>query len=377
VGEVLVKAAEAAPFHLGYRSPLDGLRGVAILAVMAFHGGLIRGGFLGVDLFFVLSGFLITTLLLEERDRTGAIHLGRFYVRRALRLLPALFALVIACSIVVVLTGGPEEAGIFGSAALWVIFYLANWASFFGYPLHVLRHAWSLAIEEQFYLLWPGLLVLLARVTASRARLLGVVVAGVAASVLLRLWQWVAPDAVAQLYARLDWRGDALLVGCALGVLTTGNWLPASRTTRAWLLGGSLAAAAVLAAAFLGASWDALYMRGGGATLVALSAAALIVQVLVAPAGWIARLLAFRPLVRTGRISYGLYLWHFPIFFALSGLAYQSIHPALPRVLLAAVVTFLVAEASFRLLERPLLSLKDRFRDDSRGREGKGALARG
>jgi peptidoglycan/LPS O-acetylase OafA/YrhL len=377
VGEVLVTAPDPPPLHLGYRPPLDGLRGVAILAVMAFHGGLIRGGFLGVDLFFVLSGFLITTLLLEELGRRGSIHLGHFYARRALRLLPALFALVIACSIVVVTTGGTEEAGIFGSAALWVIFYLANWASFFGYPLHVLRHTWSLAIEEQFYFLWPALLVVLTRVTASRARLLGVVVSGVGISVLLRLWQWVAPDAVTHLYARLDWRGDALLVGCALGVLAAGNWLPASRRARGWLLGGAVAGAAVLTAAFLGASWDALYMHGGGATLVALSVGALIVEALVAPAGRIARFLAFPPLVWTGRISYGLYLWHFPIFFALSGLAYQQIHPTLPRVLLGAVVTFLVAGASFRYLETPLLGLKDRFRDDTRGREIKEALARG
>jgi len=356
-----VTASDPAPLHLGYRPPLDGLRGVAILAVMAFHGGLIRGGFLGVDLFFVLSGFLITTLLLEELRRTGSIHLGQFYARRALRLLPALFALVIACSLVVVTTGGAEEAEFFASAALWVIFYLANWASFFGYPLHVLRHTWSLAIEEQFYFLWPALLVLLVRVTASRARLLVLVLSGVGVSVLLRLWQWVAPEPVTQLYARLDWRGDSLLVGCALGVLAAGNWLPASRPARGWLLGGAVAGAVVLAAAFLGASWDALYMHGGGATLVALSVGALIVEVLVAPAGWMARLLAFGPLVRTGRISYGLYLWHFPIFFALSGLAYQQIHPTLPHVLLASVVTFLVAEASFRFLETPLLELKKRF----------------
>jgi len=355
------EGAAPAPFHLGYRPALDGLRGVAILAVMGFHGGVLKGGFLGVDLFFVLSGFLITTILLEEHARTGSIHLGRFYARRALRLLPALFVLVIACSFVIVTFAVPEEAGIFGSAALWVIFYLANWATFFGYPLHVLRHAWSLSIEEQFYLLWPATLLLLVRATASRAWLLGVVVAGVAGSFLVRIWLWTAPAAIVDLYSRLDWRADGILVGCAVGILAMADRLPASHGSRAWSLALPLASAAVLVVALLGASWEARYMNGGGATVVAVAIAVLIVHVLVAPNSWVARLLAFRPLVRAGRVSYGLYLWHFPIFFALSGLALPGIHPPLYRVLLAAAGTFLVAEASFRFLERPMLDYKVRF----------------
>ena len=151
------------PFNLGYRPALDGLRGVAVLAVMVYHSGLIRGGFLGVDVFFTLSGFLITTLLLEEYARTGTLAIGRFYIRRALRLLPALVAFLIFWGGVILTRIPSEYWSVLGGYLLGVLGYVANWLYIYWRPLGVFSHTWSLAIEEQFYLVWPVLLFLLLR----------------------------------------------------------------------------------------------------------------------------------------------------------------------------------------------------------------------
>jgi len=164
------------PFSLGYRPSLDGLRGVSILAVMSYHLGLIRGGFLGVDIFFVLSGFLITTLLTDEWIRSGSISFRKFYMRRALRLLPALVVLAITCDFATVIFARlywPPEAFVpvvFGMAyaSLVALFYVTNWVMISGQTLWILGHTWSLSIEEQFYLLWPLILIALPRRNGKR-----------------------------------------------------------------------------------------------------------------------------------------------------------------------------------------------------------------
>src|SRR6266700_848849 len=142
-------------FHLGYRRWLDGLRGLAILMVLAFHLGFVPGGFLGVDVFFVLSGFLITTLLAEEWQARGSISLKHFYLRRALRLLPALAVLLTVCALAKLLTRPWSETVAFGKEIVGVAGYLANWPSLHGVPMRTLGYTWSLSVEEQFYLLWP------------------------------------------------------------------------------------------------------------------------------------------------------------------------------------------------------------------------------
>src|SRR5579885_2477102 len=144
-------------FHLGYRPWLDGLRGLAILAVFVYHLQLITGGFLGVDVFFVLSGFLITSLLLEEWQRRGTISFPRFYMRRALRLLPAFFAFLLACFVYIVIFR-PDEVAAFRKEALVAACYVSNWPTLHQVPMPTLGHAWSLSLEEQFYFLWPLLL---------------------------------------------------------------------------------------------------------------------------------------------------------------------------------------------------------------------------
>src|SRR5262245_51790762 len=148
------------PGAFGYHPALDGLRGVAILAVMIYHSGLGRGGYLGVDVFFALSGFLITTLLCDEYAATGTIAFRKFYARRALRLLPALVVFVAVWLAVLYATLEPRFWAFVTGFGLAVLFYVANWVGIWVLPLGVFGHTWSLAIEEQFYVLWP--LVILA-----------------------------------------------------------------------------------------------------------------------------------------------------------------------------------------------------------------------
>src|SRR5215813_13118594 len=147
-----------APFSLGYRRWLDGLRGVAILLVLLFHLRLIRGGSLGVDVFFVLSGFLITTLLVEEYQRRGAIRLGQFYLRRVLRLVPALAVIILLFLIHTLVFDPPEVWNARWLEASSVATYPSNLSSLTGITISMLGYTWSLSLEEQFYLLWPGLL---------------------------------------------------------------------------------------------------------------------------------------------------------------------------------------------------------------------------
>jgi len=158
--------ASSQPFRLGYRPALDGIRGAAVLAVMLFHFGapFDQGGFLGVDAFFVLSGFLITALLIEEWSRTGGIAFRRFYTRRALRLLPALFAMLLLVTVVVALIAPRDVQEATWRGTVVTLLYAANWQKVFSsQSVGLLGHTWSLSIEEQFYVLWPPLLLLLLR----------------------------------------------------------------------------------------------------------------------------------------------------------------------------------------------------------------------
>src|SRR5882672_8926270 len=150
--------------RLGYRPSLDGVRAIAILAVLACHCEWLQSGYLGVDVFFALSGFLITSLLLEEYTATGTITLRWFYARRALRLLPALLGLLVVGTSVILFTVPAEYGPLALHEAAAVLFYVANWAWLIGLPLGLYGHTWSLAIEEQFYMLWPLALLGLLRV---------------------------------------------------------------------------------------------------------------------------------------------------------------------------------------------------------------------
>jgi peptidoglycan/LPS O-acetylase OafA/YrhL len=348
-------------FQLGYRPALDGLRGVAILAVMALHTfpPLARGGYIGVDIFFVLSGFLITVLLLEEWDQRGAIRLGTFYFRRALRLLPALLGLLAGCWLYARVFHSRSWADGLLHDTPAALFYVFNWWMI-GWPearaTWMLDHAWSLAVEEQFYLLWPPALLGLLQWGVRRSRLALLLLAGIAAAVGWRLVLWQGPGAIVRLYHGTDTRADALLIGCLLGVLTVSGWLPRGRWLRVlvpialgvllWHLGWTT---------HLGDAW----VYRGGLTLVASASAVVLVALLHDEAPVLGRMLASAPLVWVGRLSYGLYLWHWPVFCELHCRLRTA--PPWMKLLLQFGSAFALAALSYYVLERPVLRWKDRL----------------
>lgn len=348
------------PFKLGKRPALDGLRGVSILFVIAFHYRAqdhalpTRGGFLGVDIFFVLSGFLITALLLEEYHSSGAIRFGAFYARRALRLLPALFVVVALYVTWVALMDHRAEHLVYREAVA-AMAYGENWyhglsAFHAGHP-EGLSHTWSLSIEEQFYILWPGLLWLLLRRGARFATT--VTALALAAVPIVRLLEWHGNGSVNRLYFSTQDRSDTLLAGCLLGLLLSNGYIRgrASDVLRRLLPVAFAFSAFCLVFAFQRAAW----IYEGGYTVFAVATAIVLYGIL--ELGFFRRLLESKPLLWVGRRSYGIYLWHWPIFnVALDHWGHAKI--AAP---VALPLTFVAAWASYRWIELPFLRLKRNF----------------
>jgi peptidoglycan/LPS O-acetylase OafA/YrhL len=355
---------------LGYRPELDGLRGISILLVYIHHlyHPLMPGGFLGVDIFFVLSGFLITSLLVEEWNREGSISLKDFYIRRVLRLMPAVFTLILVI-------GGfaliflDKKTAIETYQGIWLtLSYASNWLYAFHYfsannPLGI---TWSLAIEEQFYLTWPLLLILALKFKLQRRWVLYILALIIAIIPLHRKILVEQGATVLRLYYASDTRADALLIGCLVGLLVSWNLLPHHR--RLEIPMKSLAAVVVIFLGYLVGTefWEdlMLYQRGGylssgGYTLVALSIGLILTVVIIWPPKFALLILKFAPLVWIGRISYGLYLWHWPVRLFI----YQKkIMPASTEQLVAVVVLSLLLPAlSYHFVEKPFLRLKKRF----------------
>ena len=318
-------ARSAGPAGPRYWPALDGVRALAIAAVVSFHLGYFGGGWIGVDLFFVLSGFLITSLLLGERAATGAVRLRAFWARRARRLLPGLL-LLLAVLALYAWAGGPGVVPAqVRSPALASLLYVANWQQLAGGHSYFaqfqapnpLLHTWSLAIEEQYYLAWPLLLLGLAW-WARRRSPRALVSATAALAVASALWMGISAHllGVDRAYLGTDTRAWELLLG-GLGAMV---WPPGrvTRGHRVWAVAtplalGGLAVGAVFAAGPPGWIWD------GG--LVALAACGLVVVTgsVQHPDGVVARLLGIGPLRWLGRLSYSLYLWHWPVIVVLNG----------------------------------------------------------
>jgi peptidoglycan/LPS O-acetylase OafA/YrhL len=344
---------------LGSVPALDGFRGVAVLVVMLYHsayiapwfrGHIIDDGLLGVDMFFVLSGFLITALLLGEQARRHRTRLGAFYRRRALRLLPALIVLLIAHSIYALVTdlpGGAER-----SSVLSVLFYYSNTAVRTGPTAFGLGHLWSLAVEEQFYVVWPLCLVLLLGIRRRTATVVALMIGAIAIVAIHRTI--VFHDGVTPLlaYSSTPLRIDSLLVGALLAQCWVRGVLP----KRGLQIGAWLSLVFVAYAIGHGMSW-AFYFEGGF-TLIAVAFAIMIAALL--ETSWsLRRVLTLAPLRSMGRVSYGLYIWHLPVWFAVARATQGWSDPA--RFTLAIVLTALPVALSWHLVERPFLRLKDRL----------------
>jgi peptidoglycan/LPS O-acetylase OafA/YrhL len=360
----------------GYVPALDGLRAGAVVAVMAYHGGVpgAQGGFLGVDVFFVLSGFLITSLLLAEDAATGRIDLARFWARRARRLLPALLLMLGAVAAYAAFVAAPGDRLDIRRAGLATLGYVANWAQAFGGQGYFARlaapspllHTWSLAIEEQFYLVWP--LVVTGLLWCGRRRrsgrdllpLLGVALVGAAASAGAMALLYRAGAGTNRVYYGTDTRAQDLLVGAALAVIMAAvhrrRWESGGRsgahTATAPITAVGTAAAAAVVAAVVTASGSSGWLYRGGYLAVAGATALVLACVTLAPTGALARGLALRPLPGVGRISYGLYLWHWPVYLILDG-ARTGLR-SWPLLAVRVAVTAAVSLASYHLVEMPV-----------------------
>ena len=368
---------------------LDGVRAIAIAGVLADHGGVsgLSGGFIGVDVFFVLSGFLITSLLLAEQRRSGRIDLAGFWTRRARRLLPALVVMVVVVGLARGLFPGDAVAGL-RFDALAALGWVANWrfaaerTDYFaqGGTASPLQHTWSLGVEEQYYLLWPMILVAVAasvaftfrrRPTAGPRdvdldrRVVAAVAAIGAVGSAITTVALAFQGRLARVYFGTDTRAQALLLGALTAALLTRQWSAAvdgdrsgsianrrtsSRATMVgrFLLVGGLTA---LGITVITATGDVAEFRDGLPTGVALAASAVVAGVLLDRRGPLTRLLGAGPMVALGRISYGVYLWHWPTFLVLDGARTHLTGP--PLFLVRCAVTLVLALASWLLIERP------------------------
>ena len=353
--------------RFGYQPALDGLRAVALLGIVAYHAGIesVPGGFLGVSAFFTLSGFLITTLLLEERVREGSLDLVAFWKRRLRRLLPALVAVVAAVAVTAGWWASDGQVDRLLSDVLASLFYVANWhflvegdayGALFQDP-SLLRHIWSLAVEEQFYLLFPPVLAL--ATAGRRGPQRAVWILGLALLGALGL-SWVLSDAVTnpdRLYFGTDTRFAELLVGA---------WLAAARQrwpNRLEIMARApfvrhLSVVAIAGMAWMWATADPtdLYLYRGGLVLHAL-ATAVVILAMVDGHGVIRRCLSWDPLVYLGLISYGAYLIHWPL---IVWLEQNYALDVLPRALLVLGMTVLAASALYFFVEQPIRTAQPR-----------------
>jgi peptidoglycan/LPS O-acetylase OafA/YrhL len=329
--------------RLRYQPAFDGLRALAVGAVFAYHSDLphTKGGNLGVDVFFVLSGFLITTLLIQERVSSGRISLGAFWIRRARRLLPSLFAVCALIAVTYALDPNATQRGPTLLGAATAIVYITAWVAAAGVDLGWSIHMWSLSVEEWFYALFPLGLVVILRWLSIRWVYVLTGLAVLYTLVAANVWHWSDK----RLYFGPDTRAQQLLIGCALAVLY-------SRMTRpvpTWL--ARIAVIGAMAALAISVPIGLKGFRVGGQAAIAVCAAVLVWYLISRPTGWTARVLSLAPLVWLGRRSYTFYLVHYPLFGLVT---FSSSKVVTAGVVLA--LTLAYTALSFRYLESRFLS---------------------
>jgi peptidoglycan/LPS O-acetylase OafA/YrhL len=345
---------------------LDGLRALAVVAAVGSHFGyLAKGSVSGVDLFFVISGFLITSLLLRERDGAGAVSLHRFWARRALRLLPALLcAIGVTLLVALVASSGQRHETLIGLP--WVLLYVGNWmrASGGNGVLGLLGHTWSLAVEEQFYIVWPLLVAAwIGRVVNRRRAAVVLATLAVLDGLLYNPWAvhtWGSTTA----YYRTDTRATAILAGCALALFMSqrnGSFVASERARR------NLSIVGVVSLLL----FCRLCTMTTYSTLVStLVSTGLVACVVVVPEFRLSQLFAGRVPLWVGRRSYGIYLYHAALaaVFVQSPRFHGATHTAVTIGCLAATVA--LAAISYRWVELPFLRLKSRFTKTTMASDG-------
>ncbi|QOS99406.1 acyltransferase family protein [Brevibacterium sp. JNUCC-42] len=349
--------------HGRYMPGLDGLRALAVFAVIIYHLNVnwAPGGLLGVGVFFVLSGYLITDILISQWKQNGKIDLKDFWIRRAKRLLPAMLVMLIAVVVWLALFDRSQLLSLRGEivAALlyvsnwWLVFHEVSYFESFG-PASPFGHFWSLAVEEQFYLIWPLLLLLGLRYIPCRDKLLGFTLAGVALSALVMALLYDPGVDPSRIYYGTDTRAFGLLIGAALAMiwpsakLSHKVSLPARITLE---VSGIAGLATILWMIWYTNQYEDFLYQGG---LVLLSiATAVVVAVIAHPASSLGKLMGAKPLRWIGVRSYGMYLWHYPII-VLSTPAIHTNGIDIPKALFQVGATIALAALSLRLVEEPI-----------------------
>jgi peptidoglycan/LPS O-acetylase OafA/YrhL len=359
----------AVPFQAGagYMPGLDGLRAVSILIVLIAHLGfehIVPGG-LGVTIFFFVSGFLITRILVGEQNRNdGAIELGGFYIRRFLRLMPALAVFIVGCWALVTPFGGQFHAIQIAAASLYLMNYYEALGATMGFPkLEVpIGHLWSLAVEEHFYLIFPAALALFGKTHAARMRLI------IGAIIASALWRFVLINFLggtsAYTYGATETRLESIAWGCLLAVMLDGA--PRENAKLGWFVGWPWIVAALGAILFTLVFRDDTFR---GTWRYSMQGSALFALVLnlysLRSARFAIDWFEMAPLRWIGRLSYSLYLWHWPmvwIAYKMSGLELGGdTMISIPLMAGVIIASFIAASASYYGVERPLFALRKRF----------------
>ncbi|MDG0812552.1 acyltransferase family protein [Cohnella rhizosphaerae] len=346
-----------------YMPGLDGLRAIAVIAVIAYHLDFdwASGGLLGVGVFFVLSGYLITDQIASELHREGRLNLKRFWVRRARRLLPAMLLVMAAVSLYLLLFDRdrlPSLAGDVWSAVTYtsnwyLIYHHVSYFESFG-PPSPFGHLWSLAVEEQFYLLWPLLLPAAAALFGRRGKTALAIAATAAASAVLMAALYVPGADPSRIYYGTDTRAFGLLIGAALALVWPSGRLSAGLPGRyrVGLDGAGIAAlAGILLMIRYTSEYDSFLYRGGLVVLSLLAAA--LVAALAHPDSRLGAWLGCGPMRWIGKRSYGIYLWHYPVI-ALSEKQVNADGPEPLRIALQLAVSVALAALSYRFVENPI-----------------------
>lgn len=351
---------------------LEGVRALAILAVMVHHlaflgpehpAGLLPGGFLGVDVFLVLSGYLITRSITEELRSTNSFSFSRFAARRMWRLLPALLGMMLIHGVVLLFLGDPKSEELL--QLLLNVTFVSNWQLSVGHhaPLDLV-HLWSLSVEVQLYALLAFGGVLIARASPGRkARglsagfFLTIAACVILAVGLLRVAMWRAGFNTEAMFQRTDLRLDALAAGVGIAVITARY----PRISSRWSFGLGIAGLAIISCLMWTAEDRSYGINHGGYTLAAVASAALIYA--AGDRNTLARLLAMTPLRALGAISYSLYLWHLPVFIWVRRMDLDISFFA--RLVMAWSASIAIASVSYVLLERPFLRARHAARPEA------------
>ncbi len=361
IGDVILK--RTARYSRKYVPSIDGLRALAVLAVIAYHLNFswAQGGFIGVDIFFVLSGYLITNILLTQWENENTIHLKEFWLRRFRRLIPAAYLMIIVVVIFAVLFNrellttlrGDAIASFFYMSNWWFIFHNVSYFDSFGLP-SPLKNLWSLAIEEQFYLVWPLFLYGFLKWIKNPKWLLRIILIIALLSAILMAVLYTPGSDPSRVYYGTDTRLFDLLIGCALAFVWPFNRLSPKIPRQSKLalnISGTISIVLFCILVYTMNEYQPFLYRGG--LLLVAILGVLMIAAIAHPSCYLSRLFSFRPLRWIGTRSYGIYLWHYPII-TLTTPVTEIGQPSLLRAFFQVTATFIIAELSFRFVETPI-----------------------